>query len=92
MSGERVRVAAVQMNSGDSLQRNLGLAGRLLGEAADAGCALAVLPENFPFMGDVKRHWQSYVRAMVVDNFRKRYRDFLPTRIRDQLYRHDRSL
>ncbi len=46
-----VRVAAVQMNSGDTLNRNLALAARLLAEAAADGCVLAVLPENFPFMG-----------------------------------------
>ncbi len=46
-----VRAAAVQMNSGDNVNRNLELAARLLGEAAADGCALAVLPENFPFMG-----------------------------------------
>ncbi|MEE8343724.1 MAG: carbon-nitrogen hydrolase family protein [Woeseiaceae bacterium] len=46
-----VRVAAVQMNSGDNLNKNLELAARLLAKAAADGCALAVLPENFPFMG-----------------------------------------
>lgn len=46
-----VRVAAVQMNSSARLDQNLELAGRLLGEAAADGCALAVLPENFSFMG-----------------------------------------
>jgi len=46
-----VRAAAVQMNSGDNVNQNLELAARLLGEAAADGCALAVLPENFPFMG-----------------------------------------
>ncbi len=59
MSGDRnqestslpVRVAAVQMNSSNNLNQNLELAGRLLAEAAEDGCVLAVLPENFPFMG-----------------------------------------
>ena len=46
-----IRVAAVQMNSGDNLNQNLELAARLLAEAAADGCALAVLPENFAFMG-----------------------------------------
>ncbi len=46
-----VRVAAVQMNSSNILSQNLELAGRLLAEAAGDGCVLAVLPENFPFMG-----------------------------------------
>jgi len=48
---ETVRVAAVQMNSGDDVQHNLNIAGRLLADAAESGCVLAVLPENFPFMG-----------------------------------------
>ena len=39
------------MNSGADVGRNLELAGRLLAEAAAEGCALAVLPENFPIIG-----------------------------------------
>lgn len=50
-SGTAVRVAAVQMHSGDNLNQNLELAGRLLAESAADGCVLAVLPENFPLMG-----------------------------------------
>jgi nitrilase len=46
-----VRVAAVQMNSVDNVGENLGLADRLLAEAAAQNCVLAVLPENFAFMG-----------------------------------------
>ena len=46
----KVRVAALQMNSGSDVEANLRLAERLLGEAADAGCVLAVLPENFALM------------------------------------------
>ena len=46
-----VRVAAVQMNSGNDLDENLELADRLLAEAAAGGCVMAVLPENFPFIG-----------------------------------------
>ncbi|HZP12851.1 MAG TPA: carbon-nitrogen hydrolase family protein [Nevskiaceae bacterium] len=44
-------VAAVQMNSGDSVQANLDAAGKLLEEAVRQNAALAVLPENFAFMG-----------------------------------------
>lgn len=44
------RVAAIQMNSGADVGANLELAARLLQEAADLGCALAVLPENFALM------------------------------------------
>ncbi len=48
---DTARVAAVQMNSGADVEQNLQLAGRLLAQAAADGCVLAVLPENFPFMG-----------------------------------------
>lgn len=44
-------VAAIQMNSGDSVERNLDDAGRLLKDARAQGTVLAVLPENFAFMG-----------------------------------------
>lgn len=45
-----VIVAAVQMNSGTSVDRNLEVAGRLLARAREAGAELAVLPENFALM------------------------------------------
>ena len=45
-----MRVAAIQMNSGADVGRNLGLAAQLLGDAARDGCGLAVLPENFALM------------------------------------------
>ena len=45
-----MRVAAIQMNSGSDVAANLELAGRLLAEAADDGCILAALPENFALM------------------------------------------
>lgn len=38
------------MNSGPDLSANLALAGRLLEEAAQRDCVLAVLPENFALM------------------------------------------
>lgn len=38
------------MNSGPDVPANLALAGRLLGEASQDGCELAVLPENFALM------------------------------------------
>ena len=44
-------VAAVQMNSGADLAANLAAAGHLLADAARRGAVLAVLPENFAFMG-----------------------------------------
>ena len=45
-----MRVAAIQMNSGADVARNLDLAGELLADAAAQGCKLAVLPENFALM------------------------------------------
>ena len=45
-----VRVAAIQMNSGAELAKNLQLVGQLLSDAALDGCTLAVLPENFALM------------------------------------------
>lgn len=48
---DTAKVAAVQMNSSADVGENLELAGGLLAEAAAAGCALAVVPENFAFMG-----------------------------------------
>lgn len=44
-------VAAVQMTSSADPARNLADAGRLLAEARSRGAAVAVLPENFAFMG-----------------------------------------
>jgi deaminated glutathione amidase len=46
-----VKVAAVQMTSGPQVAANLEAAGALLAEAAAAGARVAVLPENFSFMG-----------------------------------------
>jgi len=58
-----VRVAAIQMNSGAEVSQNLDLAGDLLREAANDGCTLAVLPENFALMPaqgrDKARHAES---------------------------------
>lgn len=45
-----MRVAAIQMNSGNDVAANLELAGGLLADAAADGCKLAVLPENFALM------------------------------------------
>jgi deaminated glutathione amidase len=46
-----MKVATIQMNSGPDVTHNLGVAGQLLADAAAAGAALAVLPENFAIMG-----------------------------------------
>jgi nitrilase len=45
------RIAALQTVSTPSVERNLAVARRLLGEAAGRGAQLAVLPEYFCFMG-----------------------------------------
>lgn len=43
-------IAAIQMCSGADVEANLVVAGRLLREARERGCELAVLPENFALM------------------------------------------
>src|SRR5690606_3805060 len=50
-SEARFTVAAIQMTSTRDVQRNLAAARALLEEAAAAGAKLAVLPENFSFLG-----------------------------------------
>ena len=47
--------AAIQLSSVADRDANLASAGRLLRQAAEAGVALAVLPENFAFMGARER-------------------------------------
>ena len=46
-----MKAAAIQMTSTRDVRENLAQAGRLLAEAAARGAELAVLPENFYFMG-----------------------------------------
>lgn len=46
-----MRVAAIQMTSTHEIEANLAAAERHLTEAARLGAVLAVLPENFAFMG-----------------------------------------
>ena len=50
-----MKAAALQMTSIADVAANLRQAGALLEEAQRRGAALAVLPENFPFMGVDKR-------------------------------------
>ncbi len=45
------RVAAIQMASGPNVNANLLETERLIGQAAEAGAKLVVLPENFALMG-----------------------------------------
>jgi len=46
-----MKIAALQMTSGPDVRANLAAAGTLLAAAAGAGAGLAVLPENFAFIG-----------------------------------------
>jgi nitrilase len=50
-STEPVKVAALQMTSAADVALNLEIAAQLLAEARAAGARVAVLPENFSFMG-----------------------------------------
>jgi nitrilase len=54
MNENNKTVAAIQMSSGPNLKANLHEAEKWLTHAADIGAKLAVLPENFAFMGDRK--------------------------------------
>lgn len=45
------QVAAIQMASGPNVKANLTEAGKLMGQAAQAGAEMVVLPENFAIMG-----------------------------------------
>jgi nitrilase len=51
MPNLKPKVAALQMASGPNVNANLDEVGRLIQEATDNGAGLAVLPENFSFMG-----------------------------------------
>ena len=51
MALEAIRVAAIQVNATPDLEENLAKAAALVERAASRGARLAVLPENFAFMG-----------------------------------------
>jgi len=51
MESETLRVAAVQLQSQDSVPENLAECARLVAHAARDGAKLVVLPENFAFFG-----------------------------------------
>lgn len=50
-SGQKVRVAAIQMVSAPEVAPNLAAAGRLIAEAAGGGAQLVALPEYFCILG-----------------------------------------
>jgi len=56
-------VAAVQMTSAANVERNLETARRLLHQARAGGACLAVLPENFSFMGRSEAERRQMVEA-----------------------------
>ncbi|MES9910992.1 MAG: carbon-nitrogen hydrolase family protein [Candidatus Sedimenticola sp. 4PFRAG1] len=55
MTDTKRKVAAIQMATGPNVSANLLEAERLVSEAVDNGAGLAVLPENFAFMGKQER-------------------------------------
>jgi deaminated glutathione amidase len=50
-SDSRLRVAAVQLNSQDDVERNLAEALALVKQASELGARLILLPENFAYLG-----------------------------------------
>ena len=56
-------VAAIQMTSAADVTKNLGTARGLLQQARDGGACLAVLPENFSFMGRNEAERRAVVEA-----------------------------
>ncbi len=59
----KLKAAAIQMTSGDDVAANLSAAGRLLLRAAEDGAQLAVLPENFAFMGAKEKDKLAHAEA-----------------------------
>jgi predicted amidohydrolase len=78
-SGDAVSVAAVQMTSGPEVADNLRAAGTLLEEAARRGARVALLPENFSFMG----RRDADKRAIAEPLGRGPVQDFLSARARE---------
>ncbi len=55
------KIAAIQMCSSESVDENLQMAYRLIGEAAEQGAKLVALPEMFPLITD-KNDWRLHAR------------------------------
>lgn len=73
------RAAVIQMCSGTDPEANLVSAGRLLESAAEAGACLAVLPENFSFLGRAEADRIAFAEPPG----RGQVQDFLAARARD---------
>ncbi|MEX2463724.1 MAG: carbon-nitrogen hydrolase family protein [Balneolaceae bacterium] len=56
----KFKVAAIQLNSQPDLKTNLSMSERAVRKAAEMGAELAVLPENFAFMGN---EWDKYLQG-----------------------------
>ncbi len=63
MSQQNLKAAAIQMASGSNVNANLLTTEKLLEEAARQGATLAVLPENFAFLGAESRDALPYREA-----------------------------
>jgi predicted amidohydrolase len=61
----RFLAACVQLNSRADVAHNLGTIARLCGEARDRGAQMAVLPENFAFMGEKEQ--DKFAHAETLD-------------------------
>jgi predicted amidohydrolase len=72
-----VRVAAIQMTSTPDVAANLQTAGELLARAADAGAAIAALPENFAWMGRDDEQGKRDRRAITEADGRGPIQDFI---------------
>ncbi len=65
-----MKVAALQMNSGDVMDENLAVADGLIGQAVEFGAELVVLPENFSLMtGDHEVRLVAAQRGREVRHF-----------------------
>jgi len=64
-----MKIAAIQMVSGPSIQRNLDTAGQWRAQAVAQGAELAVLPDYFCVMGEVPdEHLQDVRRRLPAVN------------------------
>lgn len=80
MGNSAIKVAAVQMVSAPDVQQNFATARRLIGQAADEGAELVLLPEYWPFMGmhdsDKVQHAESVeggpIQQLMADIARER--------------------